>query len=71
MRGATMASYTIFDSVANLVDSFDDRQEAHAALSRIVEREPDAADEYALIECDDSGHPVGQALTGSAIAAHA
>jgi hypothetical protein len=71
MRGPAMTCYAIFDCDANLVDSFDEPQEARDALARIVAAEPDAADDYALIEYDDGGHPVGEALTGADCAAHA
>jgi hypothetical protein len=37
-------TFAIFDSTANLVDSFDDRSEARAALENIVRQDPDAAD---------------------------
>ena len=35
-------SFSIFDSTANLVDSFDHRDEARAALEDIVRQDPDA-----------------------------
>ena len=64
-------SFSIFDSTANLVDSFDDRDEARAALENIVRQDPDAADEYAMFEFDKSGQPVGDAMTIADLGAHA
>jgi hypothetical protein len=59
-----MLEYSIFDSTANLVDSFDDKGEARAALEAIAQREPEHADEYVLITYDD-GHVVPPALTAA------
>jgi hypothetical protein len=64
-------SFSIFDSTANLVDSFDDRDEARAALEDIVRQDPDAADEYAVFEFDKSGQPIGDALTVADLGVHA
>lgn len=56
--------YVILDSTGNLVESFDDEAEARAALSKLVHDGPsDAADHYALLTCDEAGHPVGDAVT--------
>ena len=60
-----MAYYVILDSTANLVESFDTEEEGRAALEAIVQQDPDAADEYAMITYDDRGSPVGEALTGT------
>jgi hypothetical protein len=64
-------SFAIFDSTANLVDSFDDRDEARAALEEIARQDPDAAGDYAVFEFDAAGQPVGDALTGSDLGVHA
>lgn len=66
-----MAYYVILDSTANLVDSYDDEGEARAALEQIVHQDPDAADDYALIQYDNTGNPVGEAMLGSALGVHA
>jgi len=58
-------------STANLVDSFNREDEARRALGQIVLQDPDAADDYALIRYDDRGQPVGKALVGSELHAHA
>lgn len=60
-----MAYYVIIDSNANLVEAFDQEVEARAALEGIVQQDPDSADEYAMLQYDNSGHPVGEALLGS------
>ncbi len=59
--------YAIFDITANLVDSYDNEAEAHAALERIAQQDPDAADGYALFAFDDDGQPVGDVLTAKAL----
>ena len=59
-RGTT---FVIFDSTANLVDSFDDVNDARARLTQIAGQDQDAASEYALLEFDASGTPVSDALT--------
>ena len=60
-------TYAIFDSTGNLVDAFDDRDAAVAALLKIVHDEPEAADDVALLTFDADGQPVGDALPGSAL----
>jgi hypothetical protein len=47
--------YSLFSSSGNLIDSFSDETEARAALQRIVEAEPDAADDVALFIADEGG----------------
>ena len=64
-------SFAIFDSTASLVDSFDDREEARAALVEIARQDPDGVDDYAVFEFDSSGQPVGDALTVSDLGVHA
>lgn len=61
--------FMIFDSTANLVDSFDDREEAIAALEAIANQEPEAADEYAMITFGDDGLAVGKAITAARVTA--
>lgn len=60
-----MAYFVILDCTANLVASFDTEDEARIALERLVEQEPDAADDYAVIPYDDKGYPIGEARTGA------
>ena len=47
--------YSLFSSSGNLIDSFSDETEARAALQRIVEAEPDAAEDVALFIADGDG----------------
>jgi hypothetical protein len=48
-------NYSLFASTGNMIDSFVDEAEARAALQRIVELEPESADEIALFISDDAG----------------
>lgn len=66
-----MSYYVILDSTANLVESFDDKQEALRALEQIVQQDPESADEYALLTYNNKGRPVGQAVVGSDLGVHA
>jgi|SwirhisoilCB1_FD_contig_31_7311516_length_307_multi_1_in_0_out_0_1 hypothetical protein len=63
--------YVILDGTGNLVDSFDTRDEARRALAGIVQQDPEAAGDYALLTYDEDGHPTGEALTGSDVGVHA
>lgn len=54
-RRSTVMDYSLFSSTGNLIDSFTDETEARAALQRIVEAEPDAAEDVALFVADDAG----------------
>jgi hypothetical protein len=51
-------NYSLFASTGNMIDSFDDEAEARVALQRIVELEPESADEIALFISDDDGTAV-------------
>jgi hypothetical protein len=59
-------TYSIFDGTGNLVDAFDDRDVAMAALTDIVRTEPESADEVFLVAQDDEGH-VGETIYGSSL----
>ena len=65
-----MSHYVILDSTANLVESFDQEQEARLALEDIARQDPSSADEYVLLTYDDDGEPVGEALTASDVSVH-
>jgi hypothetical protein len=54
--------FAIFSNAGNLVASFDDEAQAHEALNRIAQEEPEAAHEVALFQIDDTGHPIGDAI---------
>jgi hypothetical protein len=60
-------TYAIFDSSANLVASYDDQETARQALIAIVQREPEAAEDVALLAFDDRGRAVGDALLGTSV----
>jgi hypothetical protein len=64
-------TYSIFDSTGNLVDAFDDRDAAIAALRAIVQAEPEAADDVFLVAQDEDGHMVGDPVYGSSLRAAA
>jgi hypothetical protein len=59
-------TYSIFTSGGNLVDAFDDRDAAVAALNDIVRAEPESADEVFLVAQDNVGH-VGETVYGSSL----
>jgi hypothetical protein len=48
-------TYTLMSSMGNMIDWFDDEAEARAALQRIVELEPEYAEDVALFVSDDDG----------------
>lgn len=60
-----MSYFVILDSTGNLVESFTEEGEARAELERIAQQDPDAAGEYAILQYDSTGHPVGDAIVGS------
>jgi hypothetical protein len=60
-------TYSIFDSTGNLIDAFDDRDAAVAALTAIVRAEPGAADDVFLVAQDDQGEFVGETIYGSSL----
>lgn len=66
-----MSYFTIFDSSANLVDSFASEEEARHALEEILRDVPEAADDYAIITYDGTGMPEGEAIVGSEFVARA
>jgi len=59
-------SYSIFTSTGNLVDAFDDRDAAVAALTEIVGGEPECATEVFVFAPDDEGH-AGETIYGSSL----
>jgi hypothetical protein len=59
-------TFPIFDTTGNLVDAFDDRDAAGAALPDIVRAEPEAADEVFLVAQGDEGH-LGETIYGSSL----
>jgi hypothetical protein len=55
--------YVLLSSTGNLIDSNEDESEAHAALQRIIDAEPGAADDVALMTYGDDGMPVGDPMS--------
>lgn len=51
--------YVLLSSTGNMVDSYEDESIARAALQRIVDVEPKAAEDVALMTYGDDGQPVG------------
>lgn len=51
--------YVLLSSTGNMIDSYEEEPAARAALQRIVDAEPDAAEDVALIAYGDDGEPVG------------
>lgn len=64
-------TYSIFSGTGNLIDWFDNRDAAIAALTAIVKAEPDAADDVFLVAQDDDGTFVGETIYGSSLPAAA
>ena len=60
-----MSYFVILTGDGNLVESFDSEGEARASLEQIARQDPDAASEYAMIEYDDAGLPLGNAVSAS------
>jgi hypothetical protein len=60
-------TYSIFDSTGNLVDAFEERESALAALSAIVQREPESAGDVFLVAQDADGNFVGETVYGSSL----
>jgi hypothetical protein len=55
--------YMILDSTGNALASFQDEWTARATMHAMVKVEPEAADHIVLLGYDDSGMPVGEALS--------
>lgn len=64
-------TYSIFNSTGNLVDAFEERDAAIAALRAIVKAEPDAADSVFVVAQDEEGNMVGETIYGSSLPAAA
>jgi hypothetical protein len=64
-------TFSIFDTTGNLVDAFERRDDALAALKAIVTADPNAADDVFLVAQDDEGQIVGETIYGSSLRAAA
>lgn len=62
-------TYSIFHSTGNLVDAYEERDAAIAALRAIVHSEPEAPDEVFMVAQDDEGNMVGETMYGSSLPA--
>jgi len=62
--------YVLLSSTGNMIDSYAKEAEAHAALQRIVDAEPDAIEDVALMTYNDDGQLLGDPAFAKAPAAH-
>jgi hypothetical protein len=66
--------FVLLDSTGNLIASYRDEDEAREALAQIVEDDPSAADEIALMTYDDEGavaaDPVFVTATRATVGSH-
>lgn len=51
--------YVLLSSTGNMIDSYNEERIARAALQRIVDAEPEAAEDVALMTYGDDGRPTG------------
>lgn len=51
--------YVLLSSTGNMIDSFQEESAARAALQRIVDAEPEAAEDIVLMTYGDDGLPTG------------
>jgi hypothetical protein len=61
--------YVLLSSTGNLIDSFNEESQARAALQRIVDTDPDATKDVALMIYGDDGMPLGDPVFAKASAA--
>lgn len=54
--------YVLLDSTGNALDSYAEEKDAMARLEQIVEDDPSAADDYAMLAYGPDGLPVGEAV---------
>ncbi|MEA2440671.1 MAG: hypothetical protein QOH76_2095 [Thermoleophilaceae bacterium] len=54
--------FGVIDIAGNVLSWHDDEASARAALDRMVESAPEAADEIVVFEFDDNGDPVGEPI---------
>ena len=56
--------YVLLDSTGNLIASYRDEDEARAALAQLVEDDPEAEDDVALMTYDDQGEIAADPVFG-------
>jgi hypothetical protein len=59
-------NYVLLSSTGNLISSYEEESEARDALQRIVDTEPSAAEDVALMTYGDDGMPVGNPVLARA-----
>jgi hypothetical protein len=57
--------YVLLTSTGNMIDSYERESAARAALQRLVDAEPEAAEDVALMTYGDDGRPVGDPVFGN------
>lgn len=55
-------TWMLMDEMANAIAAYDDKVAAHAGLRAVVADDVDARDSLLLLEYDDEGNPVGEAV---------
>jgi hypothetical protein len=60
-------TYSIVDSIGNLIDAFTDRAVALDCLAGIAQAEPESAADVFLIAQDDDGNTVGETVYASSV----
>jgi hypothetical protein len=58
--------YVLLSSTGNMIDSYEQEPAAQAALRRIVDAEPEAAEDIVLMTYGDDGQPVGDPVFAKA-----
>jgi hypothetical protein len=57
--------YVLLTSTGNMIDSYERESAARAALQRLVDAEPEAAEDVALMTYGDDGRPVDDPVFGN------
>jgi hypothetical protein len=58
-------NHVLLSSTGNLIESYDEESEARAALQQIIDAEPEAARDVALLSYGEDGMPVGDPVFAS------
>lgn len=66
-----MTYFVILDSSGNLIDSFDDEDEARHALDDIIHEDDATPEDYAIVPYDEHGSVAGPAIHAGNLRAHA